>query len=71
MGDTLVDHNCLNVGKVKVDQGWYIDQVSDSLDTLLKYFVCLFQCIRHRCSSVDNLKKLIIRNDNQCVYIFF
>ena len=35
MCDSLVCHNSLNICKVQVDQGWYIDQVCDTLNTLL------------------------------------
>ena len=71
VSNALVDHNGLDIRKIKVDQRRYIDEICNALDTLLKNFVRLFQSVRHRCSSVNDLKKLIIRNDNQCVYIFF
>ena len=37
--NTLVLHYSLNVCKVKVDQSWDIDQVGNTLNTLLQHFV--------------------------------
>ena len=71
MSNSFISHNCLYIGKVKVDQWRYIDQVCDTLDTLLKNFISFLKCFRHSCSSVYNFKKLIIRNNDKCIYIFF
>ena len=70
MGDSLIFHNRLYVCKVKVDKTRYIDQVSDTLHTLLQHFVCFLQSIRHRSASIYDLKQLVVWNDDQCINIF-
>ena len=71
MCDTLVLHNRLDISEVEVDQGRNIDQVCDTLDTLLEYLVCLLESLRHRCASVYDFKKLIIRDHDDRINIFF
>ena len=71
MSDTLVFHNSLYIRKVEVDQRRYIDQVCNTLDTLLEHFVSFLQSFRHRCPSVYYFQKFIIRNYDQCVHILF
>ena len=70
MCDTLVCHNSLNIGKIEVDQCRQIDQVCNTLNRLLKDFVCFLECFRHGCTAVYNLKQLIIWDYNQCIYVF-
>ena len=67
MGDPLIFHNRLYVCKVKVDKTRYIDQVSDTLHTLLQHFVCFLQSIRHRSTTIYDLKQFIIRDNDQSI----
>ena len=55
VSDALVLHNSLYIGKVKIDQSRHIDQVSDTLNTLLKNLICLLKCILHGSSAVNDL----------------
>ena len=71
MCNSLVCHDSLYVCKVQVDQRRYIDQVGNTLDTLLKHFVSLLKRLRHGGTSVYNFQKLIIRDNNQGVNAFF
>ena len=71
MSDALVCHNSLNICKVKVDQCRQIDQIGDSLNRLLKNFVSLAECLRHGCPAVNDLEKLVIRNNDQCIHCLF
>ena len=41
------------------------------LHTLLKNFISFLKSFRHCCASVNNLKKLVIRNYDNRIYIFF
>ena len=43
------------IRKVKVDQRWNIDQICNTLNTLLQYLVRFFQSLRHCCASIYNL----------------
>ena len=65
MSNALICHNSLYISKVEVDQ------VCDTLNTLLQYLVSLLQSFRHGCPSVYNIKQLVIWNDNQRIYTFF
>ena len=67
MSDTLVHHNGLNICKVKIDKTRNIDQVGNTLYCLLKNLICFLQCIRHRGTAVYDLKKFIIRDNNQSI----
>ena len=69
MSDAAVCHNSLNISEVQVDQSRLIDQVCNTLNCLLKNFIRLLQSLRHSCSAINDLEKLIIRNDDQCVNI--
>ena len=69
MCDTLIPHYCLNICKVQIDQTRLIDQVCNTLYTLLQYLVCLLQGFRDRCILTADLKQLVIRDHDQCIYI--
>ena len=63
----LVLHNCLDIGKIEVNKSRYIDKICNSLYCLLKDFIRLLKCIRHRSPAVNNLKQFIVRNNNKCI----
>ena len=69
MRHSLVLHDRLYIGKVEIDQSRQIDQIGDTLDSLLKNLICFLQCFRHRRSAVYDLKKLIVRDHDQCIHI--
>ena len=69
MSDTLISHNCLYICKVKVDKTRLIDKVCNTLNTLLKYLICLLQRIRNTCSLITDLKELVVRDNNKCIHI--
>ena len=69
MSNALVLHNSLNIGKVKVDNSRNIDKIGDSLYGLLEDFISFLERVRHCCTPVYDLKKLVIRNHNKCIYI--
>ena len=71
MCHTLVLHDSLYICEVKVDKCRKINKISDSLNCLLQYLICLLECIRHCCATVYYLKKLIIWNDNKCINALF
>ena len=68
MRDPAVRHNRLNICEVKIDEGRLIDQVRNALHRLLKNFICFLQCFRHRRSSIDNVKKPVIRDHDQRIH---
>ena len=55
MCDTLICHNCLDICEIQIDQTRDIDQVCNSLNSLLKNLICLLKSIRHGCPSVNDL----------------
>ena len=55
MSDTLVTHYCLDICKVKVDQTRLVDQVCDTLYTLLQYLICLLQSFWDTCTLIADL----------------
>ena len=71
MSDTLISHNRLNICKIQIDETRFKDQIRYTLYTLLKYFIRLAESILDRCSLIANLQKFIVRNNNQCIHIFF
>ena len=71
VSNTLVLHNRLYICEIQIDQCRQIDQICDALYCLLKHFICLLQGFRHSRTSVHDLQKLVIRNDNQCIDIIF
>ena len=70
MGNALILHDGLHVGKVKVDQSRDADQVGDALNGLLQHLVRHLEGVRHGGAAVDDLKQLIIRDDDQGVHVF-
>ena len=68
MGDPFVCHDGLHIGKIQVDQSWYIDQVRDPLNSLLQNLIRLTQGIRHSGPSVYDLQKLVVRNHDQGIH---
>ena len=64
-----VRHDSLDIRKVKVDECRLIDQVRNTLNCLLKDFIRLLQSFRHRCSSVNDLKQLVIGDDDQRIHV--
>ena len=68
MSDTLIDHNSLDISKVKIDQTRNIDQVGNTLNCLLKNFICFLKSIRHSCAAVYDLKKTVIWDNDQSIY---
>ena len=69
MCNALVFHDCLHICEVKVDQGRLVDQICDTLYGFHENFIGLAQCFRHRGTAIYDLKQLIIRNDDQGIYI--
>ena len=67
MRNTLVLHNCLDISKIKIDKSRNIDKVCYSLNCLLQYLICLLECVRHGCPSVNYLKELVIRYNDKCI----
>ena len=68
MSDTLIDHNSLDISKVKIDQTRNIDKVSNTLNCLLKDFICFLKSIRHSGTAVYDLKKTVIWDNDQSIY---
>ena len=69
MCDTLILHDCGDIRKVKIDKTWHIDQIRDALYALLKNLISFLERIRHGCPAVYDLKKTVVRDDNQCIDI--
>ena len=53
--------------QLKIDKTRNIDQVGNTLYCLLKNLICFLQCIRHRGTAVYDLKKFIIRDNDQSI----
>ena len=70
MCDSFICHNCLNIREVKVDQCRQIDQVCNSLDSLLQNLVSFAKCFRHSCTTVYDLKQFVVRDNDQCINSF-
>ena len=68
MGNALVLHNRLNIGKVEVDECRSIDEVGNTLNTLLQNLIRLAESFRHRRATIDNLQETVIRNNNQGIH---
>ena len=69
MRNSLLTHDCLHVRKVQIDDRRNVDQVCNSLNSLLKDLIRLPESIRERCSAIHDIQKAIIRNDDQRIYI--
>ena len=68
MGDALVYHDSLDVREVQIDQSGHIDQVRNTLDSLLKHLVRLAQGVGHGGAPVHDLQKLVVRDHDQGVH---
>ncbi len=68
VGNTLVLHDSLNIGKIQIDNCGQIDQVRDALNRLLENLVRLLERLRHSSTPVHDLKQLIVGNNDQSVH---
>ena len=69
MRDTLILHNRLHIREIQIDDGRHINQIRNALYRLLKHFIRLLKSLRHGCTPVHNLKKLVVWNHDQGIYI--
>ena len=68
MGDSLIDHDCLDICKVQIDQSRNIDQIGNALNSLLKNLICLLKSIRHCGAAVNDLQETVIWNHDQRIH---
>ena len=67
----LVGHNGLDVCKVEIDKRRYDYKVAYRLYGLAQHFVGFQECLDNRSAFRHNLSKLLVRNNEQCIYIVF
>ena len=71
MCNAFIFHNGTDICKVQIDHRSLVDQVCNTLNTLLQHFIRLLQRLRHGGSAVTDCQQLVIRDNNQSIHYFF